>query len=407
MDDKSYKVLIVDDNEQNLFLLDVMLKNSGFQVFQSLNGQEALSFLEENPIDIVISDILMPVMDGFQFCKSIRKHKKLGNMPFIFYTATYISAKDETFALSLGANRFLRKPEDLDQLLDATKEVLAEAKGKQPESKFEALEETEYFQVYNKRLIDKLEKKVDELRLAKEEIKNKYIEIKQLNSDLKAFNYSVSNALRVPLRHIAGFSTLLSEETLEGNENLQEYTRIITSSVEQLHLMLDDLLKFSHASLDQMVVKKLNISLLASVLLSRYFKYHSDAQPEINIQKDMECYGSESLLQIAIENLLNNAIKFSKAVEKPLIEFGVDEEDGERIFFIRDNGVGFDNKDADDLFLPFHAFHTRESMGGQGLGLAITKRIILRHGGQIWCEGEVNKGATFYFTLNPPHAAEE
>ena len=400
MNDQIRKALIVDDNEQNLYLLEVLLKNSGFDVLKAENGQVALDILAEQEVNIVISDILMPVMDGFQLCKNVKSSKQYSRIPFVFYTATYISAKDEEFALSLGAERFLRKPADFDLVLQVVKELLAESPVSTSRIDPRLDQEKEFLQLYSKRLVDKLEQKVDDLSKTEERLRQKIEEVNRLNSDLKAFNYSVSNALRVPLRHISGFIKMIDLE-LECNdqEKVDDYISVINSSVQNMNSMLDDLLQLSHASLDEMRLSQVDLSLAGRVLMKRVLGIAPDKKVEYRIGEKMQCYACENLLFVVLENLLENAVKFSAFRENPVVEFGQCEDQEQDTFFIRDNGIGFSESEKENLFLPFHAFHSRESMGGQGLGLAISKRIIDRHGGKIWCEGKVDGGATFYFSL--------
>ena len=158
------KILIVDDREENLYLLESLLKGSGYEVVSAKDGLEALAKLKEESIDLIISDILMPRMDGFQFCRECKKDENLKKIPFIFYTATYIDKKDEEFALSLGAERFIIKPKEPEIFLKLLKKVIEERKKGALVARKEPIKEEEiFFEKYNKRLIHKLEKKMFDL----------------------------------------------------------------------------------------------------------------------------------------------------------------------------------------------------------------------------------------------------
>ncbi|MDD5016301.1 MAG: response regulator, partial [Atribacterota bacterium] len=177
------KTLIVDDIEDNLYLLETLLKGSGYEVVTAKDGLEALTKLKEESVDLIISDILMPRMDGFQFCRECKKDERLKRIPFIFYTATYIDKKDEEFALSLGADRFIVKPAEPEALLKILNEVIEEyKKGAFIVPKEPVKEEEEiYFERYNKRLVHKLEKKMFDLEKANKILQEKEEKIYRLN----------------------------------------------------------------------------------------------------------------------------------------------------------------------------------------------------------------------------------
>jgi len=177
------KILIVDDIEENLYLLDALLKGSGYQVVAARNGVEALEKLKKDSIDMIVSDILMPKMDGFQLCRECKKDDSLKNIPFIFYTATYTDKKDEDFALSLGVEKFIVKPVESEVFLKILKEVIEEhKKGALVASKEPIKEEEIYLAEYNKRLIQKLEKKMLDLEESEKHIKYLYSVLKAIRN---------------------------------------------------------------------------------------------------------------------------------------------------------------------------------------------------------------------------------
>lgn len=171
------KILIIDDKEEARYLLEILLINQGYDVISSINGKEALAILEKAQVDLIISDILMPEMDGFKFCRTIKENEFTQNIPFIFYTATYVEKKDEEFALSLGADLFLRKPMPPKELLEEIEKMITKIKQKDFHTKKTHLQpESEMYKLYNERLIKKLEDKVDQLQ--KEIGHRKQIELK-------------------------------------------------------------------------------------------------------------------------------------------------------------------------------------------------------------------------------------
>ena len=180
------KILIVDDNEQNLYMLSVLLQGSGYQVETAANGEEALSKARAEHPDIIISDILMPVMDGFTLCGEWKKDNALNTIPFIFYTATYTDPKDEEFALSLGAERFIVKPLDPDVFIGILRDVIKEVEtGRLIKSKEVIPEESVYLKEYNERLVKKLEDKMLQLKEANRTLERDITERKRAEEALK------------------------------------------------------------------------------------------------------------------------------------------------------------------------------------------------------------------------------
>jgi signal transduction histidine kinase len=220
------------------------------------------------------------------------------------------------------------------------------------------------------------------------------------NADLEAFSYSVSHDLRAPLRHIAGFSQILSEEYGSKMEpDAQEYLTKIQAAVRNMARLVDDLLKLAKIGRSELVRVNTDLNFLLKNVLA-------DLQPEfegrqidwrIGDLSSVEC--DAGLVKQVFANLISNAVKYSRRREVAVIEIGQIEEDGASVIFVRDNGAGFDERYADKLFLVFQRLHRAEEFEGTGVGLSTVQRIIKKHGGKIWAKSEVDKGATFFFAL--------
>ena len=220
------------------------------------------------------------------------------------------------------------------------------------------------------------------------------------NKELSAFTYSVSHDLRAPLVTIGGFSMALVEDYLQRlDETGQNYVRRIHAEALRMGHLIDDLLRLSRITRAEMKRETVDLSVMAENILAELHEKHPDRQVEVAIPKGLTAQGDLRLLRVALENLLVNAWKFTGNRAKARIEFGATDKDGERVFFVRDDGVGFDMAYAHKLFTPFHRMHPVEDFPGTGIGLVTVQRIIGRHGGRIWAEGATGKGATFYFTL--------
>jgi PAS domain S-box-containing protein len=241
----------------------------------------------------------------------------------------------------------------------------------------------------------------DELIKAHAEIGFRTKELEATNKDLEAFNYSVSHDLRAPLHRIMGFADVLRERYADkldekGNKHL---TRII-SSCEKMNRIIDDLLHLSRISRHEMQRQNIDLSKMATSIMTEL----REAQPErgvaIEIQEGIMAFADAKLIEVALANLLGNAWKFTSNEENARIEFGAIERDGKTVYYVKDNGAGFDQDLSEKLFLPFQRLHTEQEFEGTGIGLASVERVILWHGGKIWAEGKANEGAAFYFTLN-------
>jgi light-regulated signal transduction histidine kinase (bacteriophytochrome) len=227
------------------------------------------------------------------------------------------------------------------------------------------------------------------------------IELKAVNKELESFSYSVSHDLRAPLRSIDGFSQALLEDCLDQLDAAgQDYLRRIRAATQRMGQLIDDLLTLSRVTRSDLRKESVDLSRVASRICTHLQQVYPERQVEFEIEPNLFARGDARLLQVVLDNLLNNAWKFTARQTQAKIEFGtMTQENGIPVYFVRDNGVGFDMVFVDKLFKPFQRLHRMEEFPGNGIGLATVQRIIHRHGGQAWAEGDLNQGATFYFTL--------
>jgi PAS domain S-box-containing protein len=241
---------------------------------------------------------------------------------------------------------------------------------------------------------------ITERKRAEEDLKQRTVELEAANLELEAFSYSVSHDLRAPLRSLEGFSTALLEDYAKKlDDQGKQYLGYIQESSDLMAQLIDDLLKLSRVTRSDMSRERVDLSATAGKIIEDLKKTEPREKVEVDIAPDITAYGDRNLLQLALENLLGNAWKFSARAASPRIEMGVKEIDGRRAYFVRDNGVGFDMKYADKLFKPFQRLHKASEFAGTGIGLATVQRIVRRHGGEVWAESRPGEGATFYFTL--------
>lgn len=228
-------------------------------------------------------------------------------------------------------------------------------------------------------------------------------QLSAVNSELESFSYSVSHDLRAPLRAIDGFSQALLEDCAArlDTEDLL-YLKRIRQAAQRMGLLIDDLLQLSRVTRADITLEPVDLGILVRDILDDMCTTEPTRFVDIQIpQHEIPARGDPRLLRIALENLISNAWKFTSGRRSSRIAFGVRGQDGETVYFLQDNGVGFDMAYANQLFRAFQRLHDAREFPGVGIGLATVQRIIRKHGGRIWAQAEPDKGATFYFTLGP------
>ncbi|TFG34010.1 PAS domain S-box protein [Candidatus Thorarchaeota archaeon] len=225
-------------------------------------------------------------------------------------------------------------------------------------------------------------------------------ELAAVNKELEAFAYSVSHDLRAPLRTLDGFSQALMEDYSEKiDETGLDYLKRLRAAATKMGSLIEDILALSRVTRSEMERSSVNLSVLVHEIVEEIQDQYPEREVEVKISGTTEARCDRRLMKIALSNLLENAWKFTKNVDHPMIEFGTQLVNEKSVFYLRDNGAGFDIKHKDKLFVPFQRLHLEDEFEGSGIGLATVQRIMNRHGGLIWADGEVGKGSTFYFTI--------
>jgi len=362
-------VLMVDDVEANLVALDALLAPLPCQRVRASNGNEALRQLLRQEFAVVLLDVQMPEMDGYEVARLARENPATREVPIVFVTAMHPTEETALRGYGSGAFDFLFKPINPD-ILRAKVQVFLD------------------------------------LFLSARRLREEIAAHKRTVRELEAFSYSVSHDLRAPLRPLDGFSqTLLANYGDKLDAQGQHYLTRIRMAAQRMDQLIGDLLRLSHLS--KKPSKRDGVDL--SELVSAVFEELRAADPARGVELvsepavTAEC--DPGLLRIVLENLLRNAWKFTQKSARGRIEFGRCQEGSATVYFVRDDGVGFDPAFAHKLFRPFQRLHRATDFEGTGIGLAIVERIITRHDGQIWAESSPGQGATFSFTLGTPAPA--
>lgn len=401
-------VLLVEDNPGDAFLIQERLKQSihtRFKVTAVETLKDAIGVLDQTQFEIILLDLSLPDSQGLDTFLSVAE--QANHLPIVVLTGL----KDEEMAMQavrLGAQDYLTKGLVIGELL------------------VHALR----YAIERKRTQEQLKQQKIQLEIANQELESRTQQLEMLNTELEAFSYTVSHDLRNPLVGIDGYSCFL-EKRYESqlDQTGKTYIHKIRKGVKRMNQLIDDLLELSCVQNSQMTIETVDLTAIVLAIVQDLQQQHPARNIEFKITPNIQAKGDNNLLKIALENLLGNAFKYTEKNQKTCIEFGVLksifsgnidtdssfvlkkklEKSGyytplfseKTIYFIRDNGVGFDMGKVDKLFTPFQRLHSSSEFKGTGVGLATVQRIIHRHHGRIWAESIKEKGATFYFTLNP------
>lgn len=420
------RVLVVDDKEDNLYYLRTVLEAHGFEVDVARHGAEALAKARQSLPDLVVSDLLMPVMDGYTLLRHWKVDHRLKRVPFLVYTATYTEPEDERLALSLGADAFLLKPTEPVDLVARVEEVLRRAAPNLPDAvRLPSADDRALLESYSVTLIRKLEEKSlqleetnralaqdiverqraeDEVRLLnvmlEQRVRERTAQLEAAVHELEAFAHSVSHDLRTPLRAISGFVGLLQQAHAAAlDDEGRRLLAVVAKNAKRMSELVDDLLQFSRVGRSGLRIGPTDMRDLVEGVWRELLEVDPTPPAELVLGDLPIASGDGSLLRQVWFNLIGNALKFSSRRDVRRVEIGGKEENGELVYSVQDNGVGFDPRYADKLFGVFQRLHDRDQFEGTGVGLALVERIVRKHGGRVWAESQPGAGARFFFAL--------
>lgn len=386
--------------------------NLNFKIYSS--AEDALKGVEKEKPALIISDIIMPGIDGYQFCKKIKENSNTSNIPVILLTSLQ-DPVDIIRGLQAGADNFITKPYQEEDLLSRINHLLSNIKSqefydntlynnpihiKYREEEFSITSSREQILNLLISVYDTAIQRNDELMEIKKKLETTNRELIQANEDLDAFARTVSHDLKSPLSVIIGFSSaILDNPKTTVSQKEKGYIKYVQEAAFQMNQLIKDLLSYSQSGRVQIEQKEVNLSNIANEIVEDLMIRYPGNRPNISIEPKIITYADPIMIRVVLDNLLGNAVKYSSKVKDPQIVFGQKEYYGRELFYIKDNGVGFEMSKSEKLFTPFTRLNHSNDYVGTGIGLSTVKRIIDKHGGEIWAESDLDKGATFFFTL--------
>ncbi len=404
-------ILIAEDSPTQAQRLRYILEQQGYHVTHAANGRLALEAARQSKPTLVISDVIMPEMDGYELCRSLKTEAGLADIPVILVT-TLSDPGDVIRGLECRADNFILKPYDERHLVDRVEFMLLNRqmhRGDQAsmgvEIIFNGLRHfitADRLQILNLLLstYDAAIQRNKQLNSAQEELQRLNSRLEMTNQELEAFSYSVSHDLRAPLRHIDGYASLLDKK-LRGKigEAEQGYLANIVQSAHQMGQLIDDLLDFSRMGRAEMRHTAVDLNILVQETVRGLEPETRERQIVWELPVLPTVQADPALLRQVLVNLLSNAVKYTRGRTPARIAMNWHETDDEVVVSVHDNGAGFDMQYADKLFGVFQRLHRADEFEGTGIGLANVRRIVARHGGRTWAEGIPGEGAVFSFSL--------
>lgn len=405
------KILLVDDREDNLLSIETILETDGYQLVKANSGRQALKILlKEFDFALILMDVKMPNLNGFETASLIYEREKLKHIPIIFITANNYGDENIFKGYKAGAVDYIYKPINQD-LLRAKVSVFIELYKKN----HQLLAQERKLIAINRNLENEIkERKISEQKvheLNSQLLKN-IAQLEDANKELDRFAFMASHDLQEPLRKIRTFSDLLY---LRYNEKLDDNGKMhinrIKTAAERMQLLIQDILTFSKMSLDKIVYVNSDLNIIINEVLSDFQETAQKEEATIRIGTLPTIPVNPVLIRPLFANLISNAIKYRRPGIKPVVNIFSDDETSEEHgngnvqdkkycrIYVQDNGIGFDQKYAEQIFGMFQRLHSNKEIEGTGIGLALCKKIVEEHKGFISARGEINKGSTFVVSL--------
>ena len=408
---EGYILAIEDSMVQAKKLEYIFLKNNiAFEI--CVNANDALIQIEKHQPIIIVSDIIMPGMNGYELCKILKNNPATKRIPVILLTSLQ-DPHDIIKGLQAGADSFISKPYEEQFLISRINHLLENSKNAvelPDDGAVNLLFDNVNYEINSDKkqvinlLLSVYESAIlrnNELVAIKTKLEETNLTLEQANEDLAAFAHTVSHDLKNPLNAIMGFSELLIQnKRCQCCKEEFSYMDIVNKSSKSMLNLINDLLNFAKSGITEIERTKIDLSKIALNVVEDIKLRNPEYNMKVQIANDLYAEADPKLMQIVFDNLLGNACKYSQKSNNPTITVGKTEQFGQEVIFVKDNGAGFDMAKADKLFQPFQRLHSNAEFKGTGVGLSTVKKIIERHDGRIWAESEVGVGSVFYFKIN-------
>jgi hypothetical protein len=393
------KILLVDDRPENLYALEAILEPLNQELIQAGSGNEALKQILLNDFAVILMDVMMPGLSGVETARFVKERDRSRHVPIIFITALDEDIESILEGYSVGAVDYIRKPFNA-AILRSKVSVFVELFRKEQQLKQQALliQEALIREAERQRVQQKQEFEQKHLLELNEQLENRVVErtteLVEANREMESFCYSVAHDLRAPVRNIIATSKIMQEDMGEklGPEGVEQL-QCQAKSARTMATLIDDLLRLYRLNQKELVREKLHLSKLAKKTAADCMKHYPDSTWALEIEDGLYASADKGLIEALLYNLFDNAFKYSPS--GGVVQFCKNAEKG---FCLKDEGIGFEMAFHSKLFKPFERL-VGNDYPGTGIGLAIVHKIVTRHGGQVWAEGEPGKGSSFYFTL--------
>lgn len=360
-------ILIVDDRKENLLATEKVLRNLDASIFKANSGNEALSLILRHQFALVLLDVQMPEMDGFETAMLMQEHESMQGVPIIFVTAISKEEKYANQAAELGAVDYIFKPINPEILRSKVKV---------------------YLDLYHQR----------------EHIMKLNNVLKQSNEELERFAYICSHDMQEPVRMMNSYADLLHEKYGDLlDEKGRKYVKFITANAERMQTMILDILTFSRIGREEVNIEEVDCELILQEVIGEYEKIIEEKHATITHDTLPTIRTSQTLIRVLLQNLIGNALKFQGLDNEPRIHISAKNDESGWVFSIRDNGIGIDEKYHDHIFTIFQRLHRKEEYAGTGIGLSTCRKFVRIFGGDVYFESTPGKGSVFFFSIPHPN----
>ena len=356
-------ILVVDDRRENLLATEKILRHLNAAIFCASSGNEALSLVLRHQFAVVLLDVQMPEMDGFETAVLMQEHESMHSVPIIFVTAISKEERYATQAAEIGAVDYIFKPINSEILKSKVKVYL-------------------------------------DLYVQREQILMLNANLQQSNTELERFAYICSHDMQEPARMMNSYATMLDEKYgTVLDEKGRRYLRFITGNARHMHKMILDILAFSRVGRERLTMEQVDCNLSIKAVLAKFEDVIAEKKARISYDPLPSITTSSTLMQVLFQNLIGNALKFQDGSKTPQIDIRWEVRDSSWQFCVQDNGIGIDPGLHEKVFAIFQRLHRKEDYPGTGIGLSTCKKFIELCNGKIWFESTPGQGAQFFFTL--------